>query len=326
MIVSEELIRPREIFDEYLRLSALDARSFFDGCPRTRIDCPACGTAGSPAFEKLGFTYEECPACRTLFVSPRPEANAFERYYTQSESSRYWASTFYPKTADARREALWKPKAALIHEFLRGHGSSNHSVIDIGAGYGIFAEVYAEAYGAAVTCIEPSPELSAACRGRGLQVIEGFLSDMTSDRLPAGPRAFVSFELFEHLVDPGAFLREVRALCSPGDLFVFTTLSGAGLDIRVLWESSKSVSPPHHLNFLNPWSARALALSCGFSSVEVRTPGVLDLDILANSPQLTRDRFWSLFLSRASAGERSQFQALLSGSGWSSHMMVCCRA
>jgi SAM-dependent methyltransferase len=259
-------------------------------------------------------------------VSPRPEASAFERYYTQSESSKYWASTFYPKTAEARREALWKPKAMLIHEFLRGHGSSNHSVIDIGAGYGIFAEVYAEAYGAVVTCIEPSPELAAACRGRGLQVIEGFLSEMTSDRLPAGPRAFVSFELFEHLVDPRAFLRKVRALCSPDDLFVFTTLSGAGLDIRVLWESSKSVSPPHHLNFLNPWSARALALSCGFSSVEVRTPGALDLDILANSPQLTRDRFWSLFLSRASPSERSQFQSLLSSSGWSSHMMVCCRA
>ena len=65
MIVSEELIRPREIFDEYLRLSALDARSFFDGCPRTRIDCPACGTAGSPAFEKLGFTVADAG---TLFT------------------------------------------------------------------------------------------------------------------------------------------------------------------------------------------------------------------------------------------------------------------
>jgi hypothetical protein len=53
---------------------------------------------------------------------------------------------------------------------------------------------------------------------------------------------------------------------------------------------------------------------------------VLDLDILANSPQLARDRFWSLLLARATPSERAQFQSLLSSSGWSSHMMVCCRA
>lgn len=326
MTVSEESIRPREIFDEYLRLSALDAELFFADCPRTAIDCPACGTTGSPAFEKLGFVYDECPSCQSLYVSPRPPAEAFARYYTQSESSKYWASTFYPKTADARREALWKPKAALIHEFLQKHSSNPRSIIDIGAGYGIFAEVYESMFGSRVTCIEPSPELATACRSRGLQVVEGFLPGVASCELPTGPRAFVSFELFEHLVDPRAFLEAVRTLCAPGDLFVFTTLSGAGLDIRILWETSKSVSPPHHLNFLNPWSAKALALSCGFSSIEVQTPGVLDLDILSNSPVRARDRFWSLFLARATPAERANFQGLLSRSGWSSHMMVCCRA
>ena len=41
---------------------------------------------------------------------------------------------------------------------------------------------------------------------------------------------------------------------SAGDLFIFITLSSTGVDIQGLWENSKSVSPPHHLNFFNPYS------------------------------------------------------------------------
>ena len=36
-----------------------------------------------------------------------------------------------------------------------------------------------------------------------------------------------------------------------GDSFIFTTLSGMGADIQTLWEDSKAVSPPMHLNFIN---------------------------------------------------------------------------
>ena len=106
--MKEEQIRPRAIFDEYLRLAATDTRVYFEGAAKKLIPCPACGQEGRPEFEKEGFTYEECPGCQTLFVNPRPEAQAFEKYYRESPSSRFWATTFYKDTAEARREKLWK--------------------------------------------------------------------------------------------------------------------------------------------------------------------------------------------------------------------------
>ena len=68
----EEEIRPEFIFDEYLRLTKIDIKVFFDNALRESILCPACGTKGVPAFNKHGFDYELCVSCDTLFVSPRP--------------------------------------------------------------------------------------------------------------------------------------------------------------------------------------------------------------------------------------------------------------
>jgi hypothetical protein len=102
--MKEEEIRPAKLFDEYLRLAREDTDAYFEEVERQNDDCPACKTKGAPAFVKYGFPYESCPNCYSLFVNPRPAAEAFTRYYTEFPSSKYWASTFYKETADARRE------------------------------------------------------------------------------------------------------------------------------------------------------------------------------------------------------------------------------
>jgi SAM-dependent methyltransferase len=257
-----------------------------------------------------------------LYVSPRPPAEAFSRYYRDSESARYWASTFYRETAEARREKLWKPKSRMVHDLL---GDGAHTLLDIGGGYGIFAEEYRRLSGRPVTVIEPGPALADVCRGRGLAVVERFLEAVQPADLPPGPRAFVSFELFEHLHDPEAFCRHLFGLMAPGDRFLFTTLSGTGADIQALWQDSKSVSPPHHLNFLNPRSVRLLLERVGFEVVRVTTPGQLDVDILANAREAIKDRFWRTFVAQADEGQRSAMQAFLAAHGLSSHMMVLCQ-
>ena len=116
----------------------------------------------------------------------------------------------------------------------------------------------ADLSGNAVRVIEPSPYLAKSCRDRGIDVVEKFLEDVRESDLPGGMRAFLSFELFEHLHDPELFLIQLSGLMRSDDLFVFTTPSGTGIDIQAMWEDSKSVSPPHHLNFLNPHSVKLL--------------------------------------------------------------------
>lgn len=323
--MQEQEIRPQGIFDEYLRLAALDAEKYFQVDAMESISCPACGHAGEDTFEKNGFKYRLCPSCDSLFVSPRPPAEAFERYYIESESSKYWATTFYKETAEARREKLWRPKALSILDTLQRYGAEGHALVDIGGGYGLFAEEMSALLGKKVLVIEPAPHLADVCRERGLPVKECFLESLGISDLPAEAKALVSFELIEHLHDLGRFLDHLFRLMRSGDLFIFTTLSGTGADIQALWEDSKSVSPPHHLNFLNPYSARLLLESHAFELLEVSTPGKLDMDILLNNREMIKDRFWKTFVKQAGPDQLAVIQQALAGAGFSSHMMVVSR-
>lgn len=323
--MKEEEIRPQEIFDEYLRLAKQDTETYFGDVENVAGTCPACGAVGEPAFVKYGFTYETCPNCLSLFVNPRPVVSAFTKYYTESPSSKYWASTFYKETAAARREKLWKPKARLIRDTLAQYAAANHTLVDIGGGFGLFAEEIRSLCGQAPIVIEPGPDLAAACREKSLPVVQKFLEQVVPADMPTGPKAFVSFELFEHLHDPATFLRQLNGLMTTGDLFIFTTLSGSGVDIQALWEDSKSVTPPHHLNFLNPRSVRLLLARLGFENLEVTTPGKLDIDILVNNRAAIKDRFWQTFVASATDAEKAAWQEMISATGWSSHMMVVCR-
>jgi len=323
--VKEEQIRPDKIFTEYLRLCHKDTEIYFDDCLRVEINCPACEAKGEFSFDKDGFTYELCGVCDSLYVSPRPESKTFTRYYTESPSVEYWASTFYKETAEVRRENLWKPKAKLIIDILNGQNASAFSIIDIGGGYGIFAEEIRLLGCKKVTVIEPGPTLASICRDKELTVIEKFLEDVDENDLPTGGRAFVSFELFEHLHNPEYFLHQLVELMNSNDLFIFTTLSGTGVDIQALWENSKSVSPPHHLNFLNPKSIQILLERCGFEMIEVTTPGKLDIDILFNNQDQIKDRFWKTFVKNATEEEKELTQQMVTENKMSSHMMICCR-
>lgn len=323
--MKEEEIRPQQIFANYLKLCEQDTHTYFADVRRTNGTCPACGGKGEHAFSKHGFEYENCPACCTLFVNPRPAAEAFTKYYTESPSSKFWATTFYRETAAARREKLWKPKARMILETLQRYDAAAHAVVDIGGGYGLFAEEMRDLSGRPVTVIEPAPHLAEICRGKSLPVIQKFLEQVSAVELPPGPKAFVSFELFEHLHSPAAFLEDLKKLMNGGDMLLFTTLSGAGVDIQALWQDSKSVSPPHHLNFLNPFSVKLLLTRLGLEVPEVTTPGKLDIDILVNNQAHIKDRFWRTFIASATEDAKVQWQTFIAASGWSSHMMVTCR-
>lgn len=323
--MNEEEIRPKQIFDEYLRLTEIDAQKYFSQTVLQAVACPACGAKGAHAFTKHGFSYEECLTCQTLFASPRPPAEAFSLYYQISESAKFWASTFYKETAEARREKLWLPKARMVKQLVEQFGATHHAPIDIGGGYGIFAEEYERISGQKVTVIEPGPELAKVCRNKGLNVVEEFLENVESDQLVHGPKVFLSFELFEHLHSPEQFLRHLHEAMSSGDMFIFTTLSGVGVDIQALWENSKSVSPPHHLNFFNPKSVRTILERVGLKVLQVKTPGKLDMDILCGNQEQIKDRFWRTFAIQATEREKQSMQEFVAENGLSSHMLVVCQ-
>ena len=317
-------IRPKMVFQEYIELAERDAELYFGDSIRSDLLCPACNAKGCDSFKKHGFNYQDCPVCQTLYVSPRPPSQDFFRYYQESASANFFATTFYKATEVVRREQLWRPKAEKVFDILRKRGADKSNVIDIGGGYGIFAEEYCKLTSNPVVVVEPGPALATICMEKGINVIQKFLENVEKSELPVGPRAFLSFVLFEHLHDCNLFLRHLRSLMNPGDLFIFTTLSGMGVDIQALWNKSNSISL-QHLNFFNPKSIPILLENNGLELVSIETPGKLDLDILRNNRDLISDRFWKNFISQVSDADQKKWQEFISSNGFSSHMWVVCQ-
>lgn len=324
MKITEEEIRPEKVFDEYLRLGAIDTGVYFGNAEKKEIHCPGCHTEGKFWADKSGFSYKICPSCFTIFVSPRPVIEAFNDYYTDSPSTKFWATTFYKVTEAARREKLWKPKAQMVKDRIERFNKDEpvKYIVDIGGGYGVFDEEIKQIMDIESIIIEPSIHLAEICRKKGLPVVEKFMEEIVEGDLPIGRKCYVSFELFEHLHDPAIFLNTVYKNMQPGDLFIFTTLSGMGIDIQLLGNHAKALSPPHHLNFFNPKSASALLEKNGFEVLEAITPGKLDMDIIKKNVQFIQDPFWKNVLTYLNDQELDDMQNFIASSGLSSHMMI----
>lgn len=327
--MKEKDIRPKELFDAYLKTVAEDIASFFgDRSGFLAVDCPACGTNdAADAFVKDGFRYVECRACRTLYVSPRPSQETLDRFYRTSKSSRFWVERFYKETEDARREKIFRPRAREVVAAARGHSPKKDlTVVDVGAGYGTFLEelratgAFREVWG-----LEPSTALADVCEKKGFPVLRATAEEART------PRRFdvaTSFELYEHLFSPHVFLQAVHGLLAPGGLLYLTTLSGQGFDTLLLGPASKAISPPHHINFINPASLARGLERAGFEVLEIKTPGRLDVDIVLNRFKETAvnvDAFTRKILFDSGAEVQARFQTFLQENRLSSHIQAVAR-
>ena len=97
-----------------------------------------------------------------------------------------------------------------------------------------------------------------------------------------------------------------------------------GIDIQLLGEHAKALSPPHHLNFLNPKSVTVLLQKNGLTVLEAITPGKLDVDILKKNQQYIKDPFWKNVLTYYNEDQLATLQEFIVSAGLSSHMMITC--
>ncbi len=326
-IMKEQDIRSREALAHYLALVEKDiARYFADPAQFQSVSCPACeGTTHSYEFTKVGFRYVSCGACRTLFVNPRPSRESLKAFYLAAPSSRYWIDGFFRPVAEARREMIFRPRALYAAERLPALAGG--TVGDVGAGFGLFLEELRKLWPQSLmVAIEPSSEMAHICRSKGLEVAPTPIEELTGCN--GRFNLLTAFELLEHLHEPRMFLECAFRLLRSGGALLITTLNGLGFDIQVLWERSKSVSPPHHLNFLNPQALADLCERVGFSVEEISTPGELDWDIVESAilnDGTEAGRFLSWLARNGDVACKRDFQAWLSQHGLSSHMRVLVR-
>lgn len=325
--MKEEEIRRREALDKYQQLVAEDCRRLCgDKDQFIQVNCPACNSQTyNPEFVKNGFEYVTCGSCQTLFARTRPPLATLNQFYTQSASTKYWVNEFFKPVAQARREKIFRPRARFIVD--RFGADREWLVGDIGAGFGLFLEELRQLWPASsYIAIEPSPEMAGLCRNAGFQVECCALEDLQG----FGGRfdLLTAFELLEHLYDPHFFLKTAFRLLKPGGRLLLTTLNGEGFDIQILWERSKSIYPPCHINFFNPDSLAILLKSAGLAVAELDTPGKLDWDIVEGiimATDIEVGRFWRLLAQKGSDKCKQDLQRWISEHRFSSHMRALAR-
>lgn len=265
-----------------MELSAQDGKRL-DRKNFVKISCPGCGSSRSEVcFQKNHFFFETCLECNTLFCNPRPSESQLKQLYMESESSHYWSNVFFPSVQDARRERLFRPKAIKIGELIRTKGLQVSHICDVGAGHGLFLEELKQVFSEVRLCaIEPDQTSSEILERKGFDVLRAVVQDAQEWKEKFD--FVICSEVIEHVFDVKEFLRSLFELLRPGGHCLVTGLGYEGFDILTLQERSKSVSPPHHLNFLSQKGFQMAFKRNGFSSVEIETPGLLDLDIVLNS-------------------------------------------
>ena len=329
MIMKETEIRPDHLIkDQHERFLADIRRLMQRKSEFVEVACPACGSERRrPRFTKYDLRYVDCVDCATMYISPRATPEILADYYAHSENYAYWNQYIFPASAEARREKIFKPRVERTLEICRRHGVGSNVLVEVGAGFGLYCEEMLKARAfARVIGVEPTPDLAATCRARGIEMIEKPIEQVTLD---VAVDVVASFEVIEHLFAPRAFIEQCARVLTPGGLFIVTCPNVKGFDVQVLQAASDTVDV-EHLNYFHPASLARLLEVCGFEVIESSTPGKLDAELvrkktLAGLFDLSSNEFLREILIERWDELGADFQEFLAAHRLSSHMWLVAR-
>lgn len=267
--------------------------------------CPRCRRAAPRRFSVRGYDVHRCAACDLEFVwpTPPPEAIAavYERGYFEGGGAGY--DDYFSR----EREQVAR-KSAVRLAALRALGVTSGRLFDLGCAAGYFLG-HARDAGFTVAGSEPSAEAREA--------IEPSLRASVVPSLAAlDPAArfdvVTAWDVLEHLPDPDATLRDLRARLVDGGVLAAVVPVLGSTTTRLAPARWDQYKPPEHLWF---WSARAVramladhGLTVVREEVAWRRPArFVDLDGVSRSPWVRAARGVDALAHRALAallGER----------------------
>jgi SAM-dependent methyltransferase len=225
--------------------------------------CPVCGeSASEPYAEENGFRLVRCKECTLLYVTPRPDPAATAAAH---EYGLHQGDTALAVTGRYRPSRIRAYLGVLRNIYGPSLPTGLMSWVDVGCGHGEFLAAL-RAFGGAqlsLTGLEPNVNKAAGCGSRGLDVRTCALQD-----LPGTFSVISLLNVFSHLQDPNAFLRECAARLEPGGELLLETGDTAHLPAE---HHPRPLYLPDHLLFGNEAIVRKVFRDLKLDIVSVHT-------------------------------------------------------
>lgn len=141
------------------------------------------------------------------------------------------------------------------------------TLLDIGGGEGNFGRLFMDERGGQATLLEPNPEMAAAARLKGLEVLVGDFQQVT---LPQRYDCVTFLDVLEHIADPFEALLKARQALKPGGCIVLSVPNvGHWSVVWDLLEGSFDYQPVGilcntHLRFFSRHGLEKLLADTGF--------------------------------------------------------------
>jgi len=315
--------KPNELFGTYIQATENDVGAYIAKPGVLKgTNCPACQTKkDTKAFSKFGLDYYECKDCGTLYVAPRPTDEAIDHYYKHSRASKYWNTTLSKGTELKRRQKIVQPRLQWVADTVREYIKDATSYIDINTRSSLVADGIGELdIFKEKMLINPLFSNTDKYKNK-LKVnekpISSFMKMETAD-------AVSLFEVIDRTSDIATLLGCVNRILKVGGLCFITTLSISGFDLQVLRQRSNSILPPDRINVFSLEGIDLLFKKYGFECLELSTPGLLDVEIVAsalkNNPSLELPSFIKYLIAKRGMGAHQAFQEFLQANRLSSYV------
>lgn len=317
----ETEIRPPDLLSEFKRLTLQEAQRFF-GDASTLVDVPNPATGGGDstfAFEKDGFRYNVADECGSLFVSPRPTKEALAEYYRESEASAYRVRQYARETAEARRSHLFASHIGWMGRLYDEYGNRGaRTFVDIGTNsLAVFDEVRRLDMFDRLCTFNPMPGLEEEFAASGVEVLGAPIT---------GAGAVTAFHQLENQFSPYDLVASARSMLAENGLVCMTTRTISGFDSQILWDKAPYIFVPEHLNLLSIEGIELLVARAGLETIELSTPGQLDIELVAHAvaaePDIELPRFVQYLLQERGPLAHEDFQDFLQKHRLSSHARV----
>jgi 2-polyprenyl-3-methyl-5-hydroxy-6-metoxy-1,4-benzoquinol methylase len=227
----------------------------------TTPGCWACGSQTAPSTRLAGLAFAACPACG-LQQRHDQVAAAVQTHYAgggyEDDRSQTYASV--GELEDRRRDA----RVRLT--FIRAYAPRGR-LLDVGAAGGAFV-VEAQAAGYAAAGIEPAPAFAAFAREQlGVDVRTATIEDCHLE--PARLDVVCMWHVLEHLHEPAATLRRVRAALRPNGHLAIEVPNAGSTIARAMGPSWPMLEPDVHVAQYTATALAAVIRSAGLEIVDI---------------------------------------------------------